>query len=138
MDRIDPNKPNAKGKTIMDYIPMAAQRLGVSLDGNQPAPGEAAVAASVVSAEPVIGKKELTEAMATLKKYKDGKSNLEARIVEEERWWKLRHWDVIRGKSKEEQDRPEPTTVRAGNLSLICFSMTSKRASPSAGVSGGT
>lgn len=111
MDRIDPNKPNAKGKTIMDYIPMAAQRLGVSLDGNQPAPGEAAVAASVVSAEPVIGKKELTEAMATLKKYKDGKSNLEARIVEEERWWKLRHWDVIRGKSKEEQDRPEPTSA---------------------------
>ena len=111
MDRIDPNKPNAKGKTIMDYIPMAAQRLGVSLGGNQPAAGEAAMAESMVNAEPVIGKKEIAEAIATLKKYKDGKSNLEERIVEEERWWKLRHWDVIRGKSEKQEERPEPTSA---------------------------
>lgn len=109
MERIDPNKPNAKGKTIMDYIPMAAQRLGVSLGGNQPAPGDMAMAQSVVNAEPVIGKKEIAEAIATLKKYKDGKSNLEDRIVEEERWWKLRHWDVIR--NGEQTDRAEPTSA---------------------------
>lgn len=110
MDRIDPNKPNAKGKTLMAYIPEAAKRLGVSLGGNQPAPGKAAVAESVVRAEKVIGKKEIAEAIDTLKKYKGGKSNLETRIVEEERWWKLRHWDIIRGKT-EGQDRPEPTSA---------------------------
>lgn len=109
MQAIDPNKPNAKGKTIMDYIPLAAQRLGVNLGGNQPAPGDMAMAQSVVNAEPVIGKKQIAEAIATLKKYKDGKSNLEERIVEEERWWKLRHWDVIR--NGEQTDRAEPTSA---------------------------
>lgn len=62
-----------------------------------------------------IGKKEIQQAMQTLKDYKDGKANLESRIVEEERWWKLRHWDVIRGrKSAEmtgEEERPEPTSA---------------------------
>ncbi len=109
MERIDPNKPNAKGKTLMDYIPMAAQRLGVSLGGNQPVPGDVSMAQSMVNAEPVIGKNEIAEAIATLKKYKDGKSNLEERIVEEERWWKLRHWDVIR--NGEQTDRAEPTSA---------------------------
>lgn len=110
MSKIDPNKPNAKGKTILDYIPMAAKRLGVNLGGNQIAPSETAVAESVVRAKPVIGKKEIAKAIDTLKQYKSGKSNLETRIVEEERWWKLRHWDIIRGKSKG-QDRPEPTSA---------------------------
>ena len=62
-----------------------------------------------------IGKKEIQQAIQTLKDYKDGKANLESRIVEEERWWKLRHWDVIRGaKSAEmtgEEARPEPTSA---------------------------
>ena len=110
MERIDPNKPNAKGKTIMDYIPLAAQRLGVSLGGKQTVPGDTAIVDSMMNAEPVIGKKEIAEAISTLKKYKDGKSNLEERIVEEERWWKLRHWDVIRG-SEEQGERAEPTSA---------------------------
>ena len=62
-----------------------------------------------------IGKKEIQQAMQTLKDYKDGKANLESRIVEEERWWKLRHWDVIRGKKSAEmtgeEERPEPTSA---------------------------
>ena len=62
-----------------------------------------------------IGKKEIQQAIQTLKDYKDGKANLETRIVEEERWWKLRHWDIIRGqKSAEmigEEARPEPTSA---------------------------
>lgn len=62
-----------------------------------------------------IGKKEIQQAIQTLKDYKDGKANLETRIVEEERWWKLRHWDIIRGqKSKDmigEEARPEPTSA---------------------------
>ena len=64
----------------------------------------------------VIDAKALSRAIATLQKYKDAKRNLESRIVEEERWWALRHWDVIRGKSDgTEQDkkssRPEPTSA---------------------------
>lgn len=64
------------------------------------------------TAEPqnAITKKEIAEAIATLKKYKDGKSNLESRIVEEEKWWKLRHWDVINS-GKKDMERPEPTSA---------------------------
>lgn len=112
MPNIDPNKPNSKGKTIMDYLPMAAQALGLSKrPQDEPA-------ASPVMPEPmgeVIDKKAIDQAIQTLKEYKDGKRNLESRIVEEERWWKLRHWDVIRGKKSAElqgeEARPEPTSA---------------------------
>ncbi len=63
----------------------------------------------------VLSKKDIARAIATLKKYKEGKRNLESRIVEEERWWRLRHWDVIRGKGsyqmQGEEKRPEPTSA---------------------------
>lgn len=42
-----------------------------------------------------IGKKQISEALATLKKYKDGKNALEQRIINNEEWWRLRHWGQI-------------------------------------------
>lgn len=56
-----------------------------------------------------ITKKEIAEATARLKKYKEGKANLEAKIIENEQWWKLRHWDYIRNKT--EQDKNEPASA---------------------------
>jgi len=44
----------------------------------------------------IIGSKEIQKAAETLRKYKDGKKYLEQRIIENERWYKLRHWDVIK------------------------------------------
>lgn len=44
----------------------------------------------------IIGEKEIKEARETLRKYKEGKSSLEARIVEDEMFWKRRHWEVLR------------------------------------------
>ena len=58
----------------------------------------------------VIDKKAIEKAAETLKKYKDGKKKLEDRIVEEERWWKLRHWDVINN-GESNTDRPQPTSA---------------------------
>lgn len=59
-----------------------------------------------------IGKKEVLEAIQTMQKYKEGKSNLENRIVENERWFRLRHWDVIRGENANpNQNTPEPTSA---------------------------
>lgn len=46
--------------------------------------------------EKAIGEKEIAKASEILSRYKDGKANLENRIVEDELWWELRHWDVIR------------------------------------------
>ena len=52
----------------------------------------------VTAAEPaqsVITKEVLRGAIATLQKYKQGKANLEKRIVENEQWFKLRHWETV-------------------------------------------
>lgn len=111
---IDPKQPNSKGKTIMDYLPMAAQKLlGKEPDPHTPA--QDMEAAQYNEGQAPVDKKVLEKAIQTLKDYKAGKANLETRIVEEERWWKLRHWDVIRGKSsasmKDEEQRPEPTSA---------------------------
>ena len=60
-----------------------------------------------------IGKKQIDEATSTLQEYKNGKANLEHRIVEDEQWYKLRHWDVIRRgqTSCDEALKPRPTSA---------------------------
>ena len=44
----------------------------------------------------VITKEALARAMDTLRRYQAGKANLDRRIVENEQWWKLRHWEQIK------------------------------------------
>ena len=53
----------------------------------------------------VIGREEVLKANATLQKYREGKHNLEQRIIENEQWFKLRHWECMR-KGKKEQVEP--------------------------------
>ena len=43
-----------------------------------------------------IGKDDIRRAAEILRKYKEGKANLENRIVDDELWWELRHWESIR------------------------------------------
>jgi hypothetical protein len=50
-----------------------------------------------------IGKEAVQKAMLTLNKYKEGKANLEKRIVDNEQWYKLRHWECMRDKKEEVQ-----------------------------------
>ena len=51
----------------------------------------------------VIGKKQVQEASQTLRKYKEGKANLENRITANEKWYKLRHWECMRKKDEDVQ-----------------------------------
>jgi hypothetical protein len=46
----------------------------------------------------VIGKEQIHKATLTLNKYKEGKSNLEQKIVDNEQWYKVRHWECMRDK----------------------------------------
>ena len=57
--------------------------------------------------EEVIGREEIQKAQLTLNKYKEGKANLEQRIVENEQWYKLRHWECMR---KAESNQVEPSS----------------------------
>ena len=55
----------------------------------------------------VIGREQVQAAQLTLQKYKEGKANLERRIVENEQWYKLRHWECMR---KSETNQVEPSS----------------------------
>ena len=65
--------------------------------------------------EPKIGAKEIADAAETLRKYKAGKANLEARIIDNEQWWKLRHWQSIRHGGDRD---PKPTSAWLVNACL--------------------
>lgn len=57
-----------------------------------------------------IGKEQLMEAERTLTEYKRGKNTLEQRIVDNERWFRLMHWDLIRKTTPNPGD-PEPASA---------------------------
>ena len=57
-----------------------------------------------------IGEEEIREAARILQEYKRGKANLEARIIDNEQWWKLRHWEQIR-KNTDSKPKPEPVSA---------------------------
>ena len=44
-----------------------------------------------------IGIAQIKEAAQTLRKYKEGKANLENKIIENEQWYKMRHWESMNG-----------------------------------------
>ena len=50
----------------------------------------------------VIGREQIQKANLTLQKYKEGKANLERRIVDNEQWYKIRHWECMRKKDTTE------------------------------------
>lgn len=43
-----------------------------------------------------IGVEEIKKAVETLQKYKQGKTNLDSRIISNEQWFKLQHWSEVR------------------------------------------
>lgn len=52
---------------------------------------------------------DVQRAYTTLKKYRMGKTALENRLIENVKWFRERHWEVV-GKSENKQD-PEPTSA---------------------------
>ena len=55
-----------------------------------------------------IDARRLAEATQILNQYKQGKANLENRIVENEKWYRLRHWECMR---KEAKHQIEPVSA---------------------------
>ncbi len=51
----------------------------------------------------IVGKEQIAEANQILQRYKEGKANLEKKIVDNEQWYKLRHWECMQGEKKEVQ-----------------------------------
>ena len=55
-----------------------------------------------------IDKPEIEKAVRVLQEYKKGKANLENKVIENEQWWNMRHWEYIR---KGEKEAIEPTSA---------------------------
>lgn len=104
--------------TQPDYAPwLVRDSAGPVGPLDQPAPeGGAAprapremTADEVLAAAPertVIGVDEIRKARRILDKYKQGKQRLEDKIVRNEKWWKLRHWDLLRDESSARDPKP--------------------------------
>lgn len=56
--------------------------------------------------KPAIGAEEVAKAMQLLNKYKSGKTNLEARIIEDQEWYRMRHWRQLRRDEDKAKDMP--------------------------------
>lgn len=59
--------------------------------------------------KPRVGEAEVKKAYETLEKYKEGKKNLENRLIENEQWWKMRHWESINSKA-DDASNPRPAS----------------------------
>ena len=95
----------AKNKLINRTEPSVVQEQGVTVKP------EEIISLKDMTQKPkrnVIGKEDILKATQTLQRYKEGKSNLEKRIIDNEQWFKLRHWECMRESSK---DDVEPTSA---------------------------
>ena len=59
----------------------------------------------------VIGSEEVRQAAQVLQKYKEGKANLEQRIIGNEQWYKLLHWGQLRKEGKASGGDVEPASA---------------------------
>lgn len=83
--------------------------------GGQPAMNGKPAMNGFKAVKQVIGREQILKAQQTLLKYKEGKANLEQRIIENEQWYKLRHWECMR---KEQKQNVEPTSAHLLNCIL--------------------
>ena len=92
-------RQSAPQQTAADYVAMKqleAQIRGQGMSPDGAMDGFRAIAQA-------IGKEQVQHANQILLKYKEGKANLERRIVDNEQWYKLRHWECMRDKKHDIQ-----------------------------------
>nr|DAF66955.1 MAG TPA: Portal protein, Peptidoglycan hydrolase gp4, portal, tailspike, adhesin, VIRAL.5A [Caudoviricetes sp.] len=103
----------------------ARETLGLpgvgALPKDPPLDGQTAAMLLTAQQQEIIGEEDVRRAQELLRKYKSGKANLEARVVEDELWWELRHWEAV-GRSRDKCGcsgmRAEPTSAWLFNAIL--------------------
>lgn len=96
-----PGLPTRGSTAPFGAAPTSQKRTG-EVEAGLSDPSAEALSASLPRKQ-VIGVEQLRTASTTLLRYKQGKANLERKIVENEQWYKLRHWECLRGEKKEVQ-----------------------------------
>lgn len=103
---------------------MDTNKMGGLLQKTQSLPGQGVLTEESVlpveQTKPTVGKQEIEYALKKLKEYAAAKEPLDQRIIEEERWWRLRHWEYLRQKSagtsvctdsEKKKPKPEPASA---------------------------
>ena len=85
------------------------QGVGAVVPGSDQMPKDGTVNGFKALAQ-VIGREEIQKARLTLQKYKEGKANLETKIIEGEQWYKLRNWECIRRERGGKKEQVEPVS----------------------------
>lgn len=115
-------RTNQRGRTDQGGMTADAAALLASAQRGSPILDSLRTMPEAEEAGQPIGRKQLAEAIDTLTRYKQGKANLEERIVQDELWWELRHWEVIRRERDKhcapEDISPEPTSAWLFNAIL--------------------
>lgn len=98
-------KPEDRNPQTLDEMQAQdeAQRMMAMRQGSLPSPAVAGVQDGFSALAARIGVEQIREANNTLQKYKQGKANLEQRIIDNEQWYKLRHWECMRDKKQQVQ-----------------------------------
>lgn len=98
-------KPEERKPQTLDEMQAQdeAQRMMAMRQGSLPSPAVAGVQDGFSALAARIGVEQIREANNTLQKYKQGKANLEQRIIDNEQWYKLRHWECMRDKKQQVQ-----------------------------------
>ena len=89
--------------------PSAQEEALKVLVASSEAPKNGAVDGFRALAQPV-GKEQVRKARQILMKYKEGKANLETKIIESEQWYKLRNWECMRKKASGAENQVEPVS----------------------------
>ncbi len=55
---------------------------------------------------PNITEETVRKGMEILRKYKKGKGRLEDKVVRNEKWWKMRHWDLLEDENTKDDPKP--------------------------------
>ena len=99
LDEIQMHRQSAPRPEAQDE----AQRMMAMRQGSLPSTAVAGVQDGFSALAARIGVEQIREANNTLQKYKQGKANLEQRIIDNEQWYKLRHWECMRDKKQQVQ-----------------------------------
>lgn len=68
--------------------------------------------------EPHFTPDKVSEVLQVLREYKDGKTSVDMKATENQEWWRLRHWNVIKGKTEAGKAKVEVGSAWAVNSIL--------------------
>lgn len=102
--QMEPRQPNEQ---IGEYRPERYKQKEQTEQPQQSAP-----------TEPHFTPDKVSEVLQVLREYKDGKTSVDMKATENQEWWRLRHWNVIQGKTEAGKAKVEVGSAWAVNSIL--------------------